>query len=262
MLDFLTETGMLACKPVETPIEMNHKLGESVDQVSTDKGRYQRLVGKLIYLSHTRPDIAYTVSVVSQFMHAPSEEHMNAVYRILKYLKSAPGRGLLFSKNGVHEIEGYTYSDWAGNQTNRRSTSGYFTFVEGNIVTWRSKKQKVVAKSSAKAKYRGMAYGVCELLWVKNVLQDLGIDYEKPMSLHCDNKAAIEIAHNPVQHDRTKHVEVDRHFIKENLDRRVIQFSFVRSKDQLADVLTKAVSRRAFHDAINKLGMIDIYAPT
>ena len=262
VLDILTETGMLACKPVETPIEMNHKLGESVDQVPTDKGRYQRLVGKLIYLSHTRPDIAYAVSVVSQFMHAPSEEHMNAVYRILKYLKSAPGRGLLFSKNGVHEIEGYTNSDWARNQTNRRSTLGYFTFVEGNLVTWRSKKQKVVARSSAEAEYRGMAHGVCELIWIKNVLQDLGIDYEKPMSLHCDNKAAIEIAHNPVQHDRTKHVEVDRHFIKENLDRKVIQFPFVRSEDQLADVLTKAVSGRAFHDAISKLGMIDIYAPT
>ncbi|XP_059669567.1 uncharacterized mitochondrial protein AtMg00810-like [Cornus florida] len=108
---FLTETEILACKPVETPIEMNHKLGKSVDQVPTDKGRYQRLVGRLIYLSHTRPDITYAVSVLSQFMHALSEEHMNAVYRILKYLKSAPGRGLLFSKNGVHGIEGYTDSD-------------------------------------------------------------------------------------------------------------------------------------------------------
>ena len=111
VLDFLTETGMLAYKLVETPIEMNHKLGKSVDQVSSDKGSYQQLVGKLIYLSHTRPDIAYAVSVVSLFMHALSEEHMNAVYRILKYLKSALGRGLLFSKNGVHEIEGYTDSN-------------------------------------------------------------------------------------------------------------------------------------------------------
>lgn len=225
---------MLACKPVETPIEMNHKLGECQNQVPTDKGRYQRLVGRLIYLSHTRPDIAYAVSIVSQFMHAPNEELMSAVYRILKYLKSAPGRGLLFSKKGDLGIEGYTDSDWAGNQIDRKSTSGYFTFVEGNLVTWRSKKQKVVARSSAEAKFRGMSHGVCELLWIKHVLQDLGIDYKDPMSLHCDNKAAIEIAHNPVQHDRTKHVEVDRHFIKENLDRKVIQFPFVRSEDQLA----------------------------
>ena len=108
VLDLLTETGMLGCKPVETPMEMNHKLGIHPDQAPTDKGRYQRLVGRLIYLSHTRPDIAYAVSVVSQFMHASSEEHMEAVYRILRYLKSAPGKGLLFSKNGISNIEGYT----------------------------------------------------------------------------------------------------------------------------------------------------------
>ena len=107
-----------------------------------------------------------------------------------------------------------------------------------------------------------MAHGVCELLWIKHVLHELGVDYGSSMSLYCDNKAAIEIAHNPVQHDRTKHVEVDRHFIKENLDRKIIQFPFIRSEDQLADVLTKAVSGRVFHGAINKLGMIDIYAPT
>jgi hypothetical protein len=164
VLDLLTETGMLACKPAETPIEMNHKLGIFPDQTPTDKGRYQRLVGRLIYLSHTRPDLTYVVSVVSQFMHTPSEEHMNVVYRILRYLKNAPGKGLLFSKNDGLNIEGYTDSDWAGDQTDRRSTSGYFTFVEDNLVTWRSKKQKVVARSSAEAEFRGMAHGICELL--------------------------------------------------------------------------------------------------
>ena len=111
VLDLLTETGMLDYKPVETPMEMNHKLGILPDQAPTDKGRYQRLVERLIYLSHTRPDISYAVSVVSQFMHAPSEEHMEAVYRILRNLKSAPGKGLLFSKNGISNIEGYTDSD-------------------------------------------------------------------------------------------------------------------------------------------------------
>jgi hypothetical protein len=187
---------------------------------------------------------------------------MEAVYRILRYLKNAPGRGLLFSKSSELEVMGYTNADWAGDQTNRRSTSGYFTFVGGNLVTWRSKKQKVVARSSAEAEYRGMAHGVCELLWIRNVLKDLRIKYREPMDLHCDNKAAIEIAHNPVQHDRTKHVEVDRHFIKENLDRKIIRFPFVQSEDQLADVLTKVVSGRVFNSSIDKLGMYDIYAPT
>ncbi|XP_058068548.1 secreted RxLR effector protein 161-like [Magnolia sinica] len=133
---------------------MNHKLRVFPDQAPTDKGGYQRLVGRLIYLSHMRPDIAYAVSVISQFIHAPSEEHMKAVYRILRYLKSAPGKGLLFSKNSVSNIEGYTNSDWAGDQTNRRYTPGYFNFVEGNLVTWRSKKQKVIARSSAEAEFR------------------------------------------------------------------------------------------------------------
>uniref|UniRef100_A0A6N2KLB3 Reverse transcriptase Ty1/copia-type domain-containing protein n=1 Tax=Salix viminalis TaxID=40686 RepID=A0A6N2KLB3_SALVM len=152
-------------------------------------------------------------------MHSPGEEHMEAVYRILRYLKSAPGRGLLFSKNEVREITGYTDSDWAGDQTDRRSTSGYFTFVEGNLVTWRSKKQKVVARSSAEAEYRGMAHG-----------------------LQCDNKAAIEIAHNPVQHDRTSTSKSTDTLLK-----KLIGYPFVWSEDQLADILTKAVSRRTFH---------------
>ena len=114
-----------------------------------DKVRYQRIVGKLIYLSHTRPDIAYAVSVISQFMHNSSEDHMGAVIRILRYLKLSPGKGILFSKIAHLNIEGYTYSDWAGNILDRKSTSGYFTFVGGNLVTWMSKKQKVVALSSA-----------------------------------------------------------------------------------------------------------------
>ena len=149
VLDLLSEVGLLECKPVDTPIVQNHKLGIYPNQKPTDKGRYQRLVGKLIYLSHTRPNIAYAVSVVSQFMHCPSEEHMEAVIRILRYLKSSPGKGLMFSKNDHVRVDGYTDVDWAGNISDRKSTSGYFTFVGGNLVTWRSKKQKVVALSSA-----------------------------------------------------------------------------------------------------------------
>ncbi|KAL0404228.1 UNVERIFIED_CONTAM: Retrovirus-related Pol polyprotein from transposon RE1 [Sesamum radiatum] len=148
---------------------------------------------------------------------------------IVRYLKGSPGKGF-FSKNSISNIEGYTNADWAGDQTTRKSTSGYFTFVEGNLVTWKSKKQKVVARSSAEAEFRGMAQGICELLWIKRVLSDLRIEHAKPMNLYCDNKEAIEIAQNPVQHDRTKHVEVDRHFIKEKLDHKVIKFSFVKSK--------------------------------
>ncbi|WMV42737.1 hypothetical protein MTR67_036122 [Solanum verrucosum] len=174
---------MLECKPTDTPMETNHKLGNSAGEKIKDVGRYQRLVGKLIYLTHTR---------------------------------------------------------------------SYITYV-------RSKKQKVVARSSAEEEFRGMANGLCELLWIKNVLKDLGIECTGPMNLFCDNKAAIQIAQNPVQ--QTKHVEIDRHFIKDKLDQKIIHFPFVKSENQLADVLTKVISGKVFHEMIGKLGMIDIYAP-
>ncbi|KAK4271170.1 hypothetical protein QN277_019902 [Acacia crassicarpa] len=262
ILDLSSETSMLACKPSKTPMEVNHSLGIYPDQIETEKTRYQRLVGKLIYLLRTRPNISYSVSIVSRFMHSPSEEHMKAVFRILRYLKGAPGKGLLFSKCNKACIEGYTDSNWVGDKTTRQSTSGYSTFVEGNLVTWRSKKQKVVATSSAEAEFRGMSYGICELLWIKSVLADLGIMHNRPMNLYCDNKATVEIAQNPIQHDRTKHVEVDRYFIKEKLEKGVIQTPYIRSENQVVDILTKAVSVKMFEEMIGKLDMIDIHAPT
>ncbi|CAL8088305.1 unnamed protein product [Prunus armeniaca] len=227
VMDLLADTGMLDCKPVDTPIVENHKLGVYVDQVPTNRERYQRLVGRLIYLSLTRPDIAYAISDASQFMHSPSEDHMADVMRNLSYLKSAPGR------------------DYAGNITDRRSTSGYFTFVGGNLVTWRSQKQNIVSRSSAESEFRGIAQGP-----------------NAATKLHCDNQSAFEIANNPVQHDRTKHVEVDRHFIKEKLEHKLISIPFVPSSEQLADMLTHTVSKHRFEDSLDKLGITNIYAPT
>ena len=250
--------GLLECKPVDIPIVQNHKLGEYVDQVPAYKQRYQWLVGKLIYLSHTRPDIGYAVSVVSQFMHCLSEDHMDSVMRILRYLKSSLGKGLMFSKNGHLNVVGYTDAHWVGNITDRKSTSGYFTFVGGNLVTWRSKKQKVITLSSAEAEFRGMVKGICELLWLKKLLVEIGVALSYEMNLFCDNKAAIAISHNPIQHDRTKHVEVDRNFIKQNLEEKIIQLPFIKSEDQLADILTKAVSARNYYNSLDKLGIRDI----
>ena len=135
-------------------------------------------------------------------------------------------------------------------------------FVRKNLVTWRSKKQKVVARSSIEAEFRGMAHGVCELLWIRCVLHDLGLLHPKPMMLYCDNKVVIAIANNPVQHDHTKNVEVDRHFIKDHLDKGRISFPFVSSQDQLVDVLTKVVSVKIFYDSLDNFGMTDIYSPT
>ena len=151
---------MLGCKPAETHIELNVKLQPTKAKNVKDRDRYQRLVGRLIYLSHTRPNIAFSVSMVSQFMHALGPEHFEAVYRILRYLKGTPGRGLLSKSRGHLQIETYTDADWAGSIVDRRSTSGYCSSVGGNLVTWQSKKQNVVARSSAKAKFRVVCHGL------------------------------------------------------------------------------------------------------
>ncbi|KAK8921057.1 hypothetical protein KSP39_PZI020242 [Platanthera zijinensis] len=219
-LDLLEETGMLGCAPVDTPIEANHKIDADASGEKVDTSKYQRLVGRLIYLSHTRPDITYAVGVLSRHMHSPSVRHQQAVFRVLRYLKKAPGRGVLFKNGKSLEVEVFTDADWAGNQDDRKSTTGYCTFVGGNLVSWRSKKQNVVARSSAEAEYKAMAQGVCERLWLRTLLRDIGLQGNNPIMIYCDNKAAISIAHNPVQHDRTKHVEVNRHFIKNHLRQR------------------------------------------
>ncbi|KAK2983051.1 hypothetical protein RJ640_001868 [Escallonia rubra] len=132
----------------------------------------------------------------------------------------------------------------------------------GNLVTWRSKKQNVIARSSVEAEFRGIARGVCEALWLRLLLQDLGCVSKQPIKLYCDNKVACDIAHNPVQHDRTKHVEIDIFFIKEKLDEKIVELPHIRSEDQLADILTKAISSREFLKLLSKLGIWDIYVPT
>ncbi|RVX18623.1 Retrovirus-related Pol polyprotein from transposon RE1 [Vitis vinifera] len=176
ILDLLKETGMLGCKPIDTPMDSQKKLGIEKESTPVDRGRYQRLVGRLIYLSHTRPDIGFAVSATEN-----------------------------------RDTEVYSDADWAGNIIDRRSTSGYCSFVWGNLVTWRSKKQSVVARSSVEAEYRALAQGICEGIWIKRVLSELGQTSSSPILMMCDNQTAISIAKNPVHHDRTKHVEIDRH---------------------------------------------------
>ncbi|KAJ0440582.1 putative RNA-directed DNA polymerase [Helianthus annuus] len=255
ILDLLVETGMVDCKPVDTPIIVNHNLKISEGAKPADKERYQRLVGKLIYLAHTRPDIAYAVGVVSQFMHQPQKEHMEAVMRIVQYLKGTPGRGIVFKKGEHLNVEAFTDADWASNPNGRRSTSGFFTLLGGNLVTWRSKKQKVVSLSSAESEFRGIVKGITEILWLKKLMKEIGFPLKLPTQLFCDNMAAISISENPVQHDRTKHVEVDRHFIKEKIEDGTVKLPYVKSENQL--ILTKAVPRNVFNSVLCKLSIED-----
>jgi hypothetical protein len=144
-------------------------------------------------------------------MHSPQAPHLEAVIIILRYLKGTSERGVFFGKNGHLDLVAYTDADWAGDRDSRKSTSGYFTLIGGNLVTWRSKKQKVVALSSAEAEFRGVAKGITEILWLKKLLCEVNFSSSETCTLFCDNKETIDISENPVQHDRTKHVEIDRH---------------------------------------------------
>lgn len=260
VLDLLAETCMFDCKPADMPMMQNLKLIVDFNQTPTDKERYQMLARKLIYLSLTRPDIAFAVSIVSRFLHKSNEQHMDAVMRILHYLKSSPRKGSLFTKHNHLDIKGYTYADWTWDIMDRKLASGYFTYVGENLVSWKSKNHKVVAFSSAEAKFRGMKKEIFELLWLRDLMTKIGFDPTKEITLFCDNKAAINITHNPVAHDRTKHVEIDQNSIRQTIDMRIIHLPFVKLEDQTADILTM-VGGEKFHHMICKLGMRDLHAP-
>ncbi|XP_022008266.1 uncharacterized mitochondrial protein AtMg00810-like [Helianthus annuus] len=218
-MDLLNEYGMSGSKPTSCPIEQNHVLTKLTMQESktVDVTQYQKLIGKLIYLSHTRPDIAYSVHYLSQFMHKPTETHTQIAFKVLRYLKGAPGTGILFKKGSTFHLTAFADSDWAKCIETRRSVTGFCIFLGNNLVSWKSKKQSVVSRSSAEAEYRSMCNATCEVLWLINILRELKVDVSIPVVLKCDNTAALSIAANPVFHDRTKHFEVDLFFLREKI---------------------------------------------
>ena len=174
-----------------------------------------------------------------------------------RVLKGTLGRCLMFKKNEGRNVEVYVDAEWAGSINDRYSTSGYCSYVWGNLLTWKSKKQTVVARSSAEVELRSTTLGICEILWMKMLLKELRIELKLPLRIYCDNKTAISIAHNPIHHDYTKHVEVDRHFIKEKIDDGTISVTYVPTSQQTIDVLTKALFKPMFGKMINKRGSVD-----
>lgn len=213
VMDLLKEADLLDCKLASTLLDCKWKVsmeGEPLHNVSY----YQRLVGKLVYLTITRPDITFVVNLVSQFMHASTTNHLHVAKRILRYLKGSIGHGIFMQNHNSTKILGFTNADWAGNTLDRKSTISYCTFVGDNLVTWKSKKQPVIAHSNAESKYRAMASTDCELIWIKSLRQNLGFSYYTPMSLTRDNQAAMYIAYNLVFHEQTKHIEADCHYIR------------------------------------------------
>ncbi|CAH9081001.1 unnamed protein product, partial [Cuscuta epithymum] len=216
VLDILAETGLTGAKPADFPMPQNHGLQSDAGPFFSDPERYRRLVGKLIYLTLTRPDINYSVHILSQFMQEPRQAHWDAVIRVLRYLKGHPGQGIVYRRDSPLEILGYCDSDWASCPKTRRSVTGYFVTLGGSPISWRTKKQATVSRSSAEAEYRSMATLTCELLWLRSLFSSLRIKLP-PLKLFCDNKAALHIASNPVFHERTKHIELDCHFIRDHV---------------------------------------------
>jgi len=195
-------------------------------------------------------------------MHQPRQSHYNAAIRVLHYLKASPGQGLYFPSINNLQVSAYSNSDWASCPLTRRSTTSFFIQLGTSPISWRTKKQHTVSRSSAEAEYRALASTTCELTWLKTLLHDLGVHHSQPMLLHCDSQAALHIAQNPVFHERTKHIEIDYHVVHEKLKVGLISTQHVPSHSQLADIFTKALGREAFQVLSRKLGITDLHAPT
>ncbi|XP_071704443.1 uncharacterized mitochondrial protein AtMg00810-like [Rutidosis leptorrhynchoides] len=251
-LELLNDYGMLGCKPIGTPIELNMNVESEPsikDPLLKNIIEYQKLVGRLIYLTLTRPGIAFSVQVLSQYMHAPLQSHFNLAFRVLRYFKGAPRKGVQFVKSDSFKLYAYSDSDYAKCKLNRNSVTGYLVYFCNSLISWKSKKQATVSRSSAEAGYRAMASTACEIIWIINLLTELGIMIELPMNLYCDNSSALQLAAYLVFHERTKHFEVDVHYIRHKVAASVINTLKIGSDCQLADILTKGLSVRPWRPA-------------
>ncbi|BBG98547.1 RmlC-like cupins superfamily protein [Prunus dulcis] len=260
-LDILEEAGLLGAKPAKVPMDPDLILSPT-GELLKDPTRYRRLVGKLIYLTITRPEITYAVNTLSQFMQEPKRQHLEAAYRLLHYPKEAPSQGLLFPAENKLKLIGYCDADWARCPITRRSVTGYCIFLGNALVSWKSKKQVTISRSSTEAEYRSMAAATCELTWLRYLLQDLHVAHSEPAKLFCDNQAALYIAANPVYHKRTKHIELDCHTVRERIERGEIKTGYVQTGEQIADLFTKPLRAPAFSSLLGKLGVINIHIPT
>ncbi|XP_026451421.1 uncharacterized protein LOC113351696 [Papaver somniferum] len=256
--DILQRAGLTDNKTAATPLELNSKLSPFDGKLLPNPTLYRKLVGSLNYLTITRPDISHAVHIVSQFMAAPRTTHYAAVLRILRYIKGTLYQGVKFSSTSDLCLRAYSDSDWAGDITDRRSTTGYCLFLGNSLISWRSKKQNVVSRSSAEAEYRALAHSTSEIVWLRWLLGDMGVHLTAPTLLYCDNKAAIHIAHNDVFHERTKHIEIECHFVRHQYKKRIITLSFVSSELQPADLFTKALSFVRLKLLLSKLNMCSI----
>ncbi|XP_072056243.1 uncharacterized protein [Arachis hypogaea] len=211
--------------------------------------------------SNTRPDISYTIGKLSQFLDCATTEHLKAAHRVLRYVKGFPAAGLFLSAESDLQLTGFSDFDWAGCIDSRRSISAYCFYLGPSLVTWKRKKQLTVAASSSEVEYRALALATREAQWLSYVLQDLGVPITKPINLYCDSNSAIYIATNPVFHERTKHIEVDCHIVRDKLQEKFIHLLPISTNNQAADILTKPLALGPFNADYSKLGLLELFSP-
>ena len=241
---------------IKTPMVAPLKIDSDPKGKSVDPTLYRGMIGSLMYLTASRPDIMFSVCLLARYQAAPKESHLIAVKRILRYLKGCPDLGLWYPKDSDLDLMGFSDSYHARCKLDRKSTTGGCQFIGGKLVSWTSKKQTSVSTSTAEAEY--MAAGSCcaQILWMKNQLLDYGIKYEKT-PIFCDNTSAILITQNPVMHSRTKHIDVRYHFIRDHIEKGNVELHFIPTENQLADIFTKPLDDRTLKRLVSELGMLN-----
>jgi transposase InsO family protein len=255
--EILNRFNMSDCKVSTIPLEQNVKLCSQDGTKDADGTLYRQLVGSLNYLTTTRPDISYAVSILSQFMAKPNESHWKAAKKVLRYLKGTMNFGLLYTDKFDVQLAGFSDSDWAGNPDDRRSTTGYAFNIGSGVVSWSSKKQPTVSLSSTEAEYKAMASATCEAVWLRRILEDVGEKQTEPTKVYCDNQSAVKLAHNPIYHARTKHIELQHHFVREKIESKEIALMYCNTSDNVADIFTKPVGKIHFEVLRQKLGVVE-----
>ncbi|GJT37521.1 retrovirus-related pol polyprotein from transposon TNT 1-94 [Tanacetum coccineum] len=252
--EIVKKYGLNTTDSVDTPMIETKKLDEDLQGKPVDATLYRGMIGSLMYLTASRPDLNYVVCLCARYQAKPTEKHLQAVKRIFRYLNGTINMGLWYSKDTDMSLTAYADADHAGCQDTRRSTSGSAQFLGDKLVSWSSKKQKSTAISSTEAEYIALSGCCSQILWMRSQLTDYGFQFNK-IPLYCDNKSAIALCCNNVQHSRAKHIDIRYHFIKEQVENGIMELYFVRTEYQLADIFTKPLPRERFNFLIDKLGM-------